>query len=182
MKICILQDCPKKVHARGLCNPHYVAAKKDGTFDEVALPSTRRHELFDKDVENRMATCGACGPNTRIVLRPTRNEWRCAVRSAEHSSNWKSKNPMRGSNRSYPSIAGGIGPRRTEVIPIREKFMKEQNGLCAICAQPSDETLALDHCHTTGEFRGLLCRRCNTGIGLLRDDKEILQKAINYLG
>jgi len=40
---------------------------------------------------------------------------------------------------------------------------------------------ALDHCHTTMKVRGYICNRCNTALGLACDDKEVLQKMINYL-
>ena len=39
----------------------------------------------------------------------------------------------------------------------------------------------LDHCHDTGEIRGLLCHRCNMGLGLFKDDCLRLQRAIRYL-
>lgn len=54
---------------------------------------------------------------------------------------------------------------------------------CAICfeAPRLGERLAVDHCHETGVVRGLLCRRCNTGIGLLRDDPMVLNAAVAYL-
>lgn len=41
--------------------------------------------------------------------------------------------------------------------------------------------LHIDHCHRTGIVRGLLCSRCNTGLGLLRDDPALLLRAIEYL-
>lgn len=40
---------------------------------------------------------------------------------------------------------------------------------------------SIDHCHKTGKVRGLLCKTCNTGIGHLKDDPNILRSAINYL-
>lgn len=64
---------------------------------------------------------------------------------------------------------------------------ESQNGKCAICGNyPSegrnkDSRLAVDHCHETGKIRGLLCQKCNTGIGLLGDTKESLLKALKYL-
>lgn len=57
----------------------------------------------------------------------------------------------------------------------------EQLGLCAICHKPEDIKLAVDHCHDTGKIRGLLCKRCNMGIGLLGDSPEITLNATLYL-
>jgi hypothetical protein len=68
-----------------------------------------------------------------------------------------------------------------------QKMYNEQNGLCLICNQQTQgrgakkNTLAVDHTHETGKIRGLLCSHCNTGLGLFRDNKELLQKAIDYL-
>ncbi len=50
---------------------------------------------------------------------------------------------------------------------------------CEICGDQS--SLDVDHCHTNGNVRGLLCGNCNRGIGLLKDNIDILQNAINYL-
>lgn len=59
---------------------------------------------------------------------------------------------------------------------------KKQGGCCGICQQtPGIKGLAVDHCHETGHVRGLLCGRCNTAIGLMRDDPDILRSAIEYL-
>jgi hypothetical protein len=57
-----------------------------------------------------------------------------------------------------------------------------QKGVCAICKKTNGTSkLFVDHCHATGEVRGLLCRGCNMGIGGLKDSPELLYAAIEYL-
>jgi hypothetical protein len=61
---------------------------------------------------------------------------------------------------------------------------KEQGSRCKICGKSEYENgkkLAIDHCHKTKTVRGLLCDKCNRGIGFLEDNTEIMQNAINYL-
>jgi hypothetical protein len=71
-----------------------------------------------------------------------------------------------------------------------EAMMVAQAGVCAICSQPETRIdnrtkqpsrLAVDHCHSTGKVRGLLCSACNKGIGHLKDDPALLRKAADYL-
>ena len=73
-------------------------------------------------------------------------------------------------------------------------MVEEQGGLCAICKQPprgrpnggarEDLDVAsfhVDHCHTTGRVRKLLCGNCNTLIGLSGEDPKVLRAAADYL-
>ena len=65
-------------------------------------------------------------------------------------------------------------------------MFKAQGGCCAICGkEPRDNTgnmrLVVDHCHTTGKIRGLLCKLCNCSIGFLNDDVNLVFKAYTYL-
>lgn len=63
-------------------------------------------------------------------------------------------------------------------------MVKNQNNRCAICDKPGGfglEKLVIDHCHTTGKVRGLLCRLCNNSLGGFRDKIEILKSAVRYL-
>lgn len=65
-----------------------------------------------------------------------------------------------------------------------ESLLISQKYMCAICETTrcsSGRNFAVDHCHTTGKIRGLLCSSCNTGLGQFKDNKLLLQKAINYL-
>lgn len=63
-----------------------------------------------------------------------------------------------------------------------------QGGVCAICNERSfkmhagvKQELCLDHCHETGNVRGLLCHNCNRALGLMKDDTSRLMSAIKYL-
>jgi len=55
-----------------------------------------------------------------------------------------------------------------------------QDSSCAICSR-HDIQLYVDHCHSSGKVRGLLCQHCNSGIGFLKDDPEIIRAALQYL-
>lgn len=62
-------------------------------------------------------------------------------------------------------------------------MMVSQDGKCAICGLPSSpgKSLAVDHNHTTGKIRGLLCTTCNLGLGSFKDNANLLQRASEYL-
>lgn len=71
-----------------------------------------------------------------------------------------------------------------------EKMLKDQDGKCFLCSASAGPLiegrslkyrLSVDHCHQTGEIRGLLCDRCNRGIGLLQDDPNLIRRAAEYL-
>lgn len=62
------------------------------------------------------------------------------------------------------------------------EILKKQNHVCAICGGiDENKRLAIDHCHVTEEIRGLLCSKCNLGLGLFRDNIRNLKNAIEYL-
>ncbi len=67
------------------------------------------------------------------------------------------------------------------------KFYKLQNGLCAICKTNNPyisekfKNFTLDHCHLTGNTRGLLCFNCNIGLGHFNHNIKLLQNTIIYL-
>lgn len=60
-------------------------------------------------------------------------------------------------------------------------LLEKQKHVCAICGKGCTKALAVDHCHTTGKVRGLLCNNCNRGIGHLKENIENLSNAITYL-
>lgn len=69
-------------------------------------------------------------------------------------------------------------------------MLVKQNNVCAICNKPETmfdskqkviRKLSVDHCHSTGKIRGLLCSHCNHALGKFQDNIDYLQKAIDYL-
>ena len=94
--------------------------------------------------------------------------------------------------------------KRSEIIKIRREWRKQtgadrrqayglsiegfnalvaaQNGRCAICFEvPTGRGFHVDHCHLTGQIRGLLCRGCNLALGNMKDDPVRLKRAADYL-
>lgn len=74
----------------------------------------------------------------------------------------------------------GVSPEEFE-----ERF-NEQGRACAICGSTGSQrkgssTMAADHCHTTGVFRGVLCHKCNIALGLFEDNPILLAVARDYL-
>jgi hypothetical protein len=63
------------------------------------------------------------------------------------------------------------------------EYLELQNNKCAICktTEPGLSDWCCDHCHDTDIPRGLLCVKCNAGLGYFRDNPEYLQSAIDYL-
>lgn len=75
---------------------------------------------------------------------------------------------------------------RTYGIDLDEynRMFEEQEGSCAICGKHQielDRALSVDHCHSSGKVRGLLCNKCNTGIGFFDNNIEVLENSIKYL-
>lgn len=70
------------------------------------------------------------------------------------------------------------------------KLEKLQDNKCAICKEEesvvdprlgNSRKLNVDHCHITGKVRGLLCYRCNRGLGNFKDSLERLSNAVKYI-
>jgi len=69
---------------------------------------------------------------------------------------------------------------------VLDKMYLQQEGKCAICGEFKSTYnkkggLYIDHCHTTGKVRGLLCNYCNSVIGMAKENTTTLLKAIEYL-
>ena len=81
----------------------------------------------------------------------------------------------------------GYRERAYNLSPAQYSAMfLSQGGKCLICGRNDTgsrraKSMYVDHCHSTGKVRGLLCSKCNSVLGYVCDSVEILQKAIDYL-
>jgi hypothetical protein len=66
-----------------------------------------------------------------------------------------------------------------------DKMLKAQNYKCAVCGIKQEEAgkkgLVVDHCHDSGKIRALLCSNCNSSLGLLKEDLQVLESLKNYI-
>jgi len=94
------------------------------------------------------------------------------------STQWRKDNPQ-----AYrESFKHSIRKHRYGVTKEQFKILlKNQKGKCGICKKRFKNTPCIDHCHKTEKIRGLLCRKCNFGLGTFNDNSRILNQAIKYL-
>lgn len=123
-----------------------------------------------------MRTCKTCGEEkedfdfSSHVNKKTGVEY--SERSCKECVNVKRKGHQTESHLKYNH---GISQVQWDLI------LKSQDGECKICGEEFDGKICTDHDHKTHVVRGLLCHKCNTGIGLLRDNPELLIAAADYL-
>lgn len=129
--------------------------------------------------------CGGCGfikPVTefgRHKNKPDGMQTQCKECIKKARQKWAKENPEKRRARKLRSKYG----LTTEAY---NDMLKGQGGKCKICGSKdprnaSYKYLVVDHCHTTGSVRGLLCDYCNVGLGRFEDDIERLKNAIKYL-
>lgn len=108
-----------------------------------------------------------------------------------HTKEWVSRNrektraAQRRFRANHPTNSAEYEIKRNYGISLEayERMFREQNGGCKICGRQNldGKRLSIDHDHNTGTVRGLLCIKCNSGIGYFRDDPNLMNRAIQYL-
>lgn len=134
------------------------------------------------NLEQGAKRCGRCGEAKAITDFYVSRKERSGVQSSckectkKRTAAYRKANPEKRKRwqeinriRSY-----GIEPHEYEAMYVA------QSGCCAICTRRLP-TLSIDHDHTTGEVRGLLCPPCNSAIGFLREDPFAIQRALEYV-
>ncbi len=121
---------------------------------------------------NGSDTCRSC--RARVLKQAWEDRNREYVRSLH--AKWRKANPesCRGMARRWKY---GLEPADLK------RMLVAQNNACAICLAPfvTGRKYDVDHDHLTDKVRGLLCRACNTALGLFGDNTESMQRGIDYL-
>lgn len=171
---------------------------------------TRRimSRVYKKSPEQTSKTCSGCSvekPSSDFYKQPSgRLKHLCKPCWATHNREQRAKHHEK--RKSYEASRGPGWERsgRAKYKPpeperwaayIKRKYgierdqfqqmLEEQEGVCAICRQECNRStttrMCIDHDHSTGKVRGLLCFQCNVGLGKFKDDTALLRTAIEYL-
>lgn len=137
------------------------------------------------------ATCNKCHVNKPLT------EFHLSKQAGVTYRRKSCKSCRRASFSAWSKTESGKATKRRGVI-MRHYGLTEheyvamhegQGGVCAICSRPETKKhrdgstlrLSIDHDHVTGEVRGLLCQKCNVGLGSFEDNQASLLLAVEYL-
>lgn len=204
-KECSFPGCQKPAKSLLLCIAHYDQHRNG--LDLFALYDRQRLSEKRKAYWNSM-TPDARQKRLRGMRETTyeRTEEWALRKSAEVRASWaEGRHPSfkpkvcRGCNLTFKPNSGSqkfctkecyLLANRAEKYGMTnnelEALIKKQDGVCALCRRPEagfwrGQPLVVDHCHTTGKVRGLLCGDCNTAIGRFGDDPVRLRAAADYI-
>lgn len=208
MKVCEMACCSNRSVSGGLCDKHRKRLERHGHTNNTRpndWGERESHPLYNSWVwMRRMRTKYSISPDweedfwqfvedmgdrpssKHQLFRvdktkgfsPSNCRWKRTIGSKsknEYARKWRKENSDKVKNNDL---------QRRHGITLKEyqQLLENQDGVCAICKRLCEHfSLAVDHDHSTGTVRGLLCSLCNRGIGLFRDDVSILQEAIEYL-
>lgn len=181
---CCIDHCGQPHMARGWCRLHYFRWRRHGDpqadipVREVGLDRTTRvcskcgvrKPVDDFGIRSkgkyRRSRCKPCeSEDTRLRLA----QMSSADRVERSEAYWRS------------SLIRNYGITHEEYAAI----LAAQGGGCGICGSTKAggrrSRLAVDHCHETGEVRGILCDNCNRALGLIGDDMDAVLNALSYL-
>jgi hypothetical protein len=190
---CSVAGCTDEAHARGLCLTHY-ARQRRGSSVETLVKRRNRHQpehCTEPDCAEPVKAKGLCQTHYARLLRHGHTKYPdrttapkpCTVAGCEnhvYANGICSRHYLR----FRKAATFGLTPEQVAAM------LAAQDGRCAICggeessrdgASGKLRELNLDHCHANGLARGLLCNRCNRGLGYFLDDPARLRAAAAYL-
>lgn len=129
-------------------------------------------------------SCKESKPRSEFYARPTAASPECVTARCKDCERAASRSVPRDQQQRY-NRAAKLRRMYGLTIAQYDALLEHQGGCCAICKTDTPKgkgRFNVDHCHETGEVRGLLCVNCNNGLGRFFDNPSLLAAAIQYLG
>ncbi len=165
----------RKHYCRGKCSSCYYKARYAGDPQKYRALSTAYVEANTEKVSaSRKAAYAANPEKGKLKSREYQKNNRAKVKAAKKA--YVEANPE--CKLGYQLSGYGVSIARFKAM------VESQGGLCLICHEGNlnpKRRLAVDHCHDTGKVRGLLCGRCNTAVGQLRNRPELARAVATYI-
>jgi hypothetical protein len=142
----------------------------------IALPCKIGH------VDEQYVVNGKCVVCQRDEMRA--RYWRNPQRFRDATKEWMTRPGNREKRSEYSKKHKKLNPTAKYNRLRQEKIAgRPRPNVCDLCNKPNktNRPIQFDHCHQTGEFRGWLCRKCNSALGLVSDDIGLLLKMVEYL-
>lgn len=150
----------------------------------------------------RQLLCGICNSEKRLILlKSGKDKLVCDKCAKERSSIWQKQNKDKTNKKNRKWDIKNLDKKKivSRISKLKKTYglsletynfmLNEQNHKCKICNKPEIQksnngtiwSLSVDHCHNTGEIRGLLCSKCNVGLSKFEENIDFFNNAIKYL-
>jgi hypothetical protein len=178
METCLFDKCNNRSVSKKYCDKHYRRFKKygDAKVTHIHIKKT----CLDGECSRFALVKGYCDKHYRRVKRTgtskiIKNKLFCIIDGC--------KNKHLAKSLCYTHY--WMKAQKVKIDNQANMLIQKHNGLCDICGTDrpgySKKSFNIDHDHKTGIVRGLLCHKCNIGLGNFNDNSELLGKAIKYL-
>jgi hypothetical protein len=187
---CSFPDCAKGHYGRGWCRLHYDRARANG-----GDPAKHREAWFESWTRTDAKPCTECGevkaleefaPNPKLGFLGRANK--CRPCFNKYQNRLIAETPgAREKRRAYNARPEVIAAQRMNWVrriygpvgvAIEERRVAGEP--CDVCGGLTP-AMSLDHCHVSGQARGLLCRDCNWALGKVKDDPQVLRALADYV-
>ena len=178
MKVCKFSECSKQSSAKGYCDKHYRRFKKYG--DASIVYTYTKSKCLDEECERDAIVKGYCDKHYRRVKKSGTSK---IIKLKPQCSVTGCTNKHLAKSLCYTHY--WMNAQKAKIDKRASLLIQNHDGKCDICRSNTSgykkKSFNIDHDHKTGEVRGLLCHKCNLGLGNFNDNIELLNKAIAYL-
>ena len=147
---------------------------------EKARRAYRTH--LDEQIDKGLFRCKRCGRNKSLDQMCPDYRYLCRACRSKLGNEWQEQHPRQSAKHKRDHH---LRKKFGITVEESERLLAQQGGVCAICRQPISDVRGyaphVDHDHATQRIRGILCIRCNNGLGLFKSDPHRLRAAADYL-